>query len=102
MAHIEVGDAHSACSGALIDPEWVITAGSCYPEISLEPLPVTVGREDLNSTGEGQVRGVTEKVRHPDRGILLLKLSSPVIEVAPVKIGTAAPAAGDVTWRARR
>jgi Trypsin len=102
VAHIEVGDAGRACSGALIDPEWVITARSCVPEFSTDPpledevpITVTVGREDLTSTSEGVVRRVTEKVRHPDRDILLLKVSSPVSGIAPVKIGTTAPAAGD-------
>lgn len=104
VAHVRVGGAVRACSGALVDPEWVITAKSCFAEgadpVSTGPptraTTVTVGREDLTATGEGQVRAVTHVVPYPARDLLLAKLATPVADVAPVKIGTTAPAVGEV------
>lgn len=103
VAHVRVGGAVRACSGALVDPEWVITAKSCFAE-GADPVPtgpparpttVTVGREDLTATGEGHVRTVTHVVPYPARDLLLAKLASPVADVTPVKIGTTAPAVGE-------
>jgi hypothetical protein len=103
VAHIEVGDAVRGCSGALIDPEWVVTVSSCFatggqPVTAgppATPTTVTVGRADLASTTGGQVRAVAEVVPHPSRDLLLAKLASPVADVSPVKVGAATPAADE-------
>ena len=103
VAHIEVGDNVRGCSGALIDPEWVVTATSCFaeggqpvqPGPPAQPTTVTVGRADLATGTGGQVRSVAEVVPHPSRDLLLAKLASPVVDIAPVKLGTTAPVAGD-------
>jgi hypothetical protein len=101
-AHIQVGTAVRGCSGALIDPEWVITSAACFAEAG-QPAPagppavtttVTVGRADLRATG-GQVRTVADVVPHPDRDLALARLSAPVVDVAPVPVAATAPAAGE-------
>ncbi|MFB4285810.1 trypsin-like serine protease [Nonomuraea sp. MTCD27] len=104
VADVRVGSAVRGCSGALVDPEWIVTAKSCFVEGSdpvpvgppSQPTTVTVGREDLTSIGEGQVRGVTHVVPHPARDLLLAKLASPVVEVTPVRVSATAPAPGEV------
>ncbi|GAA2859831.1 trypsin-like serine protease [Nonomuraea rubra] len=104
VADVKVGNAVRGCSGALIDPEWILTAKSCFVEGSdpvptgppSQPTTVTVGREDLTAIGEGQVRGATHVVPHPSRDLALAKLASPVVEVAPVKVSATAPASGEV------
>ncbi|GAA4731008.1 S1 family peptidase [Phytohabitans rumicis] len=104
VADVKVGDGVRGCSGALVDPEWIVTAKSCFAQ-GAAPIPVgppvypttvTVGRENLATTTKGQVRTVIHVVPHVARDLLLAKLASPVIDVAPVKIGTTAPVVGDV------
>ncbi|MGN9914128.1 S1 family peptidase [Phytohabitans sp. LJ34] len=103
VADVKVGKAARGCSGALVDPEWVVTAKSCFAEGAapvpagppVYPTTVTVGREDLTTTAEGQVRSVSLVVPHVQRDLLLAKLDTPVVEVAPVKFATTAPAAGE-------
>ena len=103
VAHIQVGQTSRACTGALIDPEWVVTAASCFAEDGQAvpagppavPVTVTVGRANLASATGGQVRAVVDVVPHPDRNLALAKLVKPVIDVSPAPIGTTAPAAGE-------
>jgi Trypsin len=100
-AHILVGNTDRACSGALIDPERVITATSCLADGPVPagpppaPVTVTVGRSDLSATTGGHRLAVTQVVPHPSRDVVLAKLAAPVPDIAPVAIDTAAPAAGE-------
>lgn len=102
VADVKVGNAVRGCSGALVDPEWIVTAKSCFAEGAapvpagppVYPTTVTVGREDLTTTVEGQVRSVSLVVPHVQRDLLLARLDAPVIDVLPVKFATTAPAAG--------
>jgi hypothetical protein len=102
VADVKFGDVRG-CSGVLIDPEWIATAAGCFVEGG-QPVPpgaptqattVTVGRADLLASG-GQVRTVVDVMPRTDRDLVLARLSKPVIDVAPAKIGTTAPAGGDV------
>ncbi|GAA0492855.1 esterase [Paractinoplanes deccanensis] len=101
IAHLAVGQrgAGQACTGALIDPQWVITAKACFgaaPAAGRPAVPttVTLGRADLTGT-TGQVRAAARLVPHPDRDVVLVKLDRPTA-IAPVALGTTAPAAGEV------
>ena len=107
-AKIDVGDAYAdpatarSCSGALIDPWWVITASSCFatgtgtvsPGRPPRPTTATIGRADLTSTA-GHVLEIDRLTPHPNRNIVLARLVEPVRDIAPVRVGTAAPVAGD-------
>jgi secreted trypsin-like serine protease len=92
---------NSACSGALVAPQWIITAGHCFHDINGQrvsgPVPydttATVGRTDLSSTG-GHVVAVTE-VRQSSRvDVALAKLATAVTDVAPLPLSTTSPKTG--------
>ena len=100
LAKIRFGE-RAGCTAALVDPQWLITARSCVaPDgrvsagAPAEPAAATVGSTDL-ATG-GQARTVLEVVPHPDRNVVLARLSAAVTGVSPVPLATVAPAAGDV------
>ncbi|WP_405986615.1 trypsin-like serine protease [Streptomyces sp. NBC_00872] len=106
-ARLEIGEGETgrACSGALIDTEWLLTAASCFadnPAASLDvpagapALKTTaiIGRTDL-TTAAGQVRNVVNLVPHPDQDLVLAKLASPVTGIAPAALSASAPAAGE-------
>ncbi|MGY0004724.1 FG-GAP-like repeat-containing protein [Micromonospora sp. I033] len=91
-----------ACSGALVAPQWVLTAKSCVSDAGApvvtgdpaRPTTVTVGRLDL-STGTGHVRRVNRVVPHPDRNLALVRLAAPAAGVTPVALGATAPTQGE-------
>ncbi|MFB8242076.1 RICIN domain-containing protein [Kitasatospora purpeofusca] len=104
-AKLDIGDGQRACTGALIDPFWIITAASCFADDPSRPtaLPagapalrttVTVGRTDLTTTA-GQVRDVVELVPRTDRDLVMARLANPVTDISPVALATTAPVAGE-------
>ncbi|MGN9763671.1 FG-GAP-like repeat-containing protein [Micromonospora sp. SD12] len=91
-----------ACSGALVAPQWVLTARSCLADAGqppvagapAQPTTVTVGRLDL-TTNDGRAQRANRVVPHPDRNLALLRLTVPVTGVPPVAIATGAPVPGE-------
>ncbi|RLK23368.1 tachylectin [Micromonospora sp. M71_S20] len=91
-----------ACSGALIDPNWIVTAKSCFadgtdPTVAGAPARATtalVGRTDLTATS-GVHRRVTHVVPHPGRNLALARLSAPATGVPTVALATTAPTAAE-------
>ncbi|MFD6244968.1 trypsin-like serine protease [Streptomyces roseolus] len=97
-AKIKVGD-RTACTGALVAPQWVLSAKSCFADATgavpgqpPAPTAVTVGRPDLTQTTAGAVRTATALVAHPDRDLVMVRLSTRVNNVQPVALA-ATPAA---------
>jgi secreted trypsin-like serine protease len=91
----------SACSGALIAPLWIVTAGHCFHDVNGNrvsgPTPytttATVGRADLSSAS-GHVVGVVEVWQAPRGDVALGRLASPVTDITPLPLAAAAPKAG--------
>lgn len=95
VAKINVGD-QTACTGALVDPQWVLTAATCFASdgkpAAGEPAvttTVTVGRTDLTQTG-GSVQQAVEIVPRTDRDLVMVKLAKKVIDadITPVRVAT--------------
>ncbi|WP_158581582.1 trypsin-like serine protease [Actinomadura spongiicola] len=74
--------AQRACSGALVRPNWVLTAKSCLPSAAGRkgevPVPAgtfaTVGRVDLTSGKTGLRASVLTVITHPDRDLVLAEI----------------------------
>ncbi|MFD7663198.1 FG-GAP-like repeat-containing protein [Streptomyces sp. NPDC059788] len=100
-AKINIAD-HQACSGVLVDPQWVLGAADCFADAGkpaqagkpARKTTVTVGRTDLTQSG-GKVLDAVELVPHADRGVVLVKLARRALGVTPVKLATRGPAAGE-------
>lgn len=76
---VKVSSPTAACSGSLVAPQWVLTASRCAPaQVSVV----------------GKTIRVMKVVERTDRDVALVKLQVPVVNVAPVALGSA-PVAGE-------
>ncbi|MEO3773408.1 S1 family peptidase [Micromonospora sp. B9E7] len=102
VAKVSFGDVR-ACTGALVDARWIVTAKSCLTDgttpiaagAPARPTSVLLGRTDLTRV-TGHRLMVQSVVSHPERNLALAELSAPVTNIAPVSLGGSAPQAGDV------
>ncbi|MFJ2782053.1 trypsin-like serine protease, partial [Kitasatospora sp. NPDC087315] len=105
-ARLDIGDNTRACTGALVDRLWVITAASCFADDPAQPAALaagapkwkttaTIGRTDLTNTGAGAVSEIVELVPRQDRDLVLARLATPVDGIAPLPLATTAPATGE-------
>ncbi|WOX10320.1 S1 family peptidase [Streptomyces sp. N50] len=104
-AKIDIGDGTRACTGTLINNQWMITAASCFADDPAQAtsLPAgapklkstaTIGRTDLTTT-TGEVRDITQLIPRTDRDLVLAKLSAPVYGLSFLHPATAAPVTGE-------
>ena len=101
------GRRDSACSGALITPTWIVTAGHCFRDVNgvrvdrpvADLTTATIGRADLSKT-RGPYRGVVRTVvavrQSPTNDVAVAKLNAPVLAIRPLALPAAAPTVGDV------
>lgn len=94
----------SACSGGLIAPQWVISAGHCFHDAARRringPPPytsstVTIGRADVR-VGIGVVRSIVDVRQSTTNDIALVKLNAPVVGITPMALPKVAPRVGEV------
>ncbi|MEW9553640.1 trypsin-like serine protease [Nonomuraea sp. NPDC050783] len=83
---------------ALVSPQWVITATSCFASegeaVASAAPTVTIGGTDPSGSG-GRVLPVNWIHPHRDREVVLIRLALRVLDIAPVAVGATAPATGD-------
>jgi secreted trypsin-like serine protease len=99
VAKIEM--AGRACTGVLVDPQWVLTSSSCFadasgavpPGVPKQATTATVGRTVL-SGNKGRTVAVVDLVPHESRNVVLAKLATKV-DIVPVAIAATAPADGE-------
>ncbi|WP_327436407.1 S1 family peptidase (plasmid) [Streptomyces sp. NBC_01201] len=101
-AKVDVGGVR-ACSGTLINNQWLITAASCFVDDPAQARALAAGAPKLKSTATigrtnltgtmGQVREITQLIPRTDRDLVLAKLASPVSGPSFLHPATTAPVA---------
>lgn len=97
------GRRNSACSGALVQQRWIITAGHCFRDLNgvrvertlADETLATVGRADMSSSIGEEAEVITVR-QHPERDLALVRLDRQITTIAPLALSLRPPAPGEV------
>jgi hypothetical protein len=114
--HVDFGkDNERACSGTLVDAQWVLTSASCFaadpqhatkPKAGKPPYPTLVSADGLTPTATAaqEKQQVLQLVPHPDRDLVMARiddpdkvenpLAGPFPDISEAKVTTTAPTQG--------
>lgn len=102
-AKLDIGGQRS-CSAALVEPQWLITAASCFADNPSQSLEVPAGAPKLKTTAiigrtdltrdSGAVADVVELVPRTDRDLVMARLDRPVSGISLATPATSAPLPG--------
>lgn len=93
---------NSTCSGALIAPQWIITAGHCFHDENetrtsgTPPYPTRAGVGGVEPSSPVATRAVVDIRQSPSTDIAVAKLASPITDVRPLPVSSAPPRAGEI------
>jgi hypothetical protein len=93
VVRLHIGDLRS-CTGVLIDPQWILTATSCFADGG-QPVAAGSPAQPTTATIGGMVTPIVRIVAHPDRGITLAKLPLRLTDAVTLPVSGTAAVSGD-------
>ncbi|MFD8085170.1 ricin-type beta-trefoil lectin domain protein [Kitasatospora sp. NPDC059722] len=96
-AKLTIGDNARACTGALVDRYWVVTAASCLADDPGRPQGLAAGvpKRKVTVTVGDKSADVVELAPRQERDLVMARLALPLNGIAPLAVATTAPAPGE-------